>query len=340
MSRIDPDSPGGAGTDASAPPILRHPYTTDATDELVAFALAHPAVTFPPSLLRRLIAELTSSPDAVIDLRIGGLRSLLAVVIDLTPNATDAANLDLLGFRPPVGGATAGHDAPDTMDAPPGSPTWRALDHLLELGEAVAARGPRRRIETPVAASLPMPAALLEQRGYREAYRDYRMERPEGLPLPPPPPPLPATFRWVDGGERWIEAQHRLMTLAFADVPSANITPLEVMRRAPPREIPIRLLVDGDRVVGCVNVELAGHDRRDGEICLICRHPDLRGVGLGNHLLHHAMSLLAERGATRFHLSATASNSAALSLYHRFDFHVTQTFRIFQLELSRRRQAR
>ncbi|MFF0201574.1 GNAT family N-acetyltransferase [Streptomyces sp. NPDC005017] len=75
----------------------------------------------------------------------------------------------------------------------------------------------------------------------------------------------------------------------------------------------------GDEVVGSVRGRVAG----DGSAAIgkLCVHPRLQGHGIGARLLRAAESALAaQRGATRFRLSAAHRSEGGLRLYRRVGY--------------------
>jgi ribosomal protein S18 acetylase RimI-like enzyme len=297
------------------PEITRRPFSARDLPAALDFIAEHPAGEWEPPLLKRLLVGLPSGPEAVIVLDVAGATALVASVIDTVKNAFDAAPFELFGYRP----------------GPDGE---RALSLALSLAEEIARRAGYARLEATTGGRLLMPPALLTRHGFREAFGDYLMRRPEGLAPPAPPPPLPPGCFWADAEERHAEEYMSLLHLAFHGVPSFQMTSLEQLRAAlANRRIPLRLLFDGPRLVGSARVELSERDPGEGEVASLARHPEYRGRGVGERLLYEALARLSERGATRFRLSVTASNRRALALYERFGFAIAERYRSYHRDI-------
>lgn len=58
----------------------------------------------------------------------------------------------------------------------------------------------------------------------------------------------------------------------------------------------------------------------EAHITILAVHPDYRGLGLGQALLYGLLQAAKRRGLERATLEVRASNSSALSLYHKFGF--------------------
>lgn len=69
----------------------------------------------------------------------------------------------------------------------------------------------------------------------------------------------------------------------------------------------LRVLLEGDRVVGYVDVAFQG---RDAELMTIALAPASRGQGLGTLMLRQAMNASTERGAHHMFLEVASDNPA------------------------------
>jgi ribosomal-protein-alanine N-acetyltransferase len=78
---------------------------------------------------------------------------------------------------------------------------------------------------------------------------------------------------------------------------------------------------EGDAVVGYVVADVVpNHGRAIGHVKDLAVHPDRRDGGFGRRLLAHALTELADQGATTVKLEVREDNDAAIHLYHTFDF--------------------
>jgi GNAT superfamily N-acetyltransferase len=80
---------------------------------------------------------------------------------------------------------------------------------------------------------------------------------------------------------------------------------------------------DGDRVVGSIAVVDAGDG--EGQLRWFLLAPEARGAGLGRRMLEGAIAYCRERGMDRVFLWSFAQLDAALGLYERAGFIVTET---------------
>lgn len=282
--------------------ITRRPFDPARLDALLDFCARAPASPFPPSLRRRLMTRHVSGPDGVIELQRDGRPIALAVAVDDVASVADCAVLDLLG-----GAAEA--------------------DLVLDAAEAFVARGPRRGLEVPLTGHTGHWRPALEARGYRLAYTSHDMSTP---PMAPPAtPPLPGPeWRWAAAEMGHAVEYHRVVGRAMGPVPGAYLSTLPDFRRGLGEGEPDELLLCGPRIAGFVVVR--GPVNGAGHIDLVGRDPDFRGRGLGSILLARAMGRLAGRGATRFALDVTASNTAALDLYRRHGFETTRETPVYR----------
>lgn len=293
--------------------LARRAYNLDARAEVSRFIVTHPARRQVVSLLEPLLSQLVSGPGGVIDLWQDGERALVAVVTDTCRNATNSAELVLLGHR-----------APPT----PGP----LLDALLDHAEAFARGGPRAAL---CLTWPPVPRAwnpTLSARGYRPSREAWLMSRAlSGLPAPAP---TPAGLAWVDVSEAWIPAFYETLSAAFSAIPGAYVPDLDTFRAirlsAP---IPARLLVEGGRVLAFVSVEKAGRDRA-GSLNSLGRHPAASGRGLGPLAMAEGLRVLSSHGVNRARLHLTSTDQAALRLCQDFGFKRVRSIRTWRLELA------
>lgn len=291
----------------TAPALNRRPVPAGApTDPLIAFIEAHPAplIPFEP---RWGLSRLVSSPDGIFDLATADGRSVaVAALVDTAINANDAADLVLLGIDP-----AADRDALALL--------------LLQEAEAAIGKSLRTRLEIEAADLFEGRQALLEAHGFQPAYHMYVMHRRFDGP-PPPVPPLPEGLRWARPTEETMESQHRAASRAMFGVPGANIPDFESFA-ARARAMPDQhgLVLAGDNVVGFLRVHLPKTAGGEGDVALIGRDPDARGKGLGEILVAEALRRLYAAEAGTAVLEVAAVNEAALALYRRHGFAVTES---------------
>ncbi len=271
-------------------------------DERQAFCANHPVAHVPPGDVPYLLS-LAEGPEGVLELSDEEGRRVLAVLLESCANASDAAELVLLGHR--SGAATE---------------AW--AEAALAWGLAKARHGPRANLHVSGPEQGFFSKELLLRTGFTEAFWIHDMERP---PAPPPElPELPPGLRMADLEPEWIPSLHETTVRAFATVPGANVPPLsDFAPRIRSRPIPPRVALLGERVVGFVRVELDADGT--GRIQMLCRHPEVRGTGLGPRLLAEGLCLLSKRGAGRISLEVAARNERALELYRRTGFEVVRS---------------
>ena len=276
-------------------------------DERQAFCTKYPGEHVPPGDIPYLLS-LAGGPESVLELSDGEGRGVLAMLLESCENAADAAEIVLLGRRP--GAAT---------DA------W--AEATLAWGMAKARHGPRANLHVPGPEQGFFSKELLQRAGFTEAFRTHDMERP---PAPPPElPELPPGLRMADLQPEWIPSLYETTVRAFATVPGANVPPLsDFAPRMLSRPIPPRVVLQGERAVGFVRVELDADGT--GRIQMLGRHPDVRGTGLGPRLLAEGLHLLSARGAGRIGLEVAAENERALALYQRAGFEVVRSCSTWQ----------
>ena len=68
----------------------------------------------------------------------------------------------------------------------------------------------------------------------------------------------------------------------------------------------------------------------DGVLESLGRHPDFRGLGLGEHLVARGLNWLAELGAGDSWLEVAADNHAGLALYRSFGFRVSGEMNVYR----------
>ncbi|MFE0757338.1 GNAT family N-acetyltransferase [Inquilinus sp. NPDC058860] len=295
----------------TALPLRRRPVPDGPIDDaLIGFIEAHPVPTTPFEP-RWGLSRLVLGPGSIIDMvDAEGRRVAVAAVVDATTNGRNAAILVPLCLLP-------GCDE-DALAA-----------FLLAEAEAVTAAGPRRRLEVGTEDVFAGRAAELQARGYREAYRMHVMRRPLDAP-PPPVPPLPEGLRWSPPTEETMRSQHEAVCRAMTPVPGASIADFESFA-ARARAMPDQhgLILHGDAVAGFLRVHPPKIAGGEGDVALIGRHPDHRGGGLGDILVAESLRRLHAAGAGIAVLEVAAVNDAALALYRRHGFTVTETIPVY-----------
>lgn len=114
------------------------------------------------------------------------------------------------------------------------------------------------------------------------------------------------------------------MRAAFAGHPGVNFPPAEQGRtHALAKSLPVRLLLDGDRMAGWVSVRAEPNDSAMVES--LARHPGDRGCGLGAALLTEGLRQLEAAGLAPVRLDVAAANDGALALYKGFGFRTMDT---------------
>lgn len=271
------------------------------------FCATHPVAGMTPELVVRMLHDLVRGPDAVLDVRADGARIAVAAVIDTCANADDSADLVLLGQ------AAGGLDA-------------ASVDALVAGAEDRVREGPRTILDVPLDPPRASWHTVLEARGYREAYAMFAMTRPAEPARPAARVALPPGWGWQRLGDEWLADYHRVVAAAFATVPGAHVPPLEEMVQAMKRRPHRPSVLVGDGAVRAF-ADVSVHDTtegRVGELRFLGRDPALRGHGLGDHIVLHAMAECLAGDVTRLELDVAARNRSALVLYERHGFQVVR----------------
>lgn len=265
---------------------------------LLSFAADHPVPDLPAGP-ERLLGTMVSGPGSIIDLGDADGRILVAALVDTCTNATDAAELLLVGARA-------------------GAPDVAQFTLLLDEAERSAAAGPRSSLEIALTPMVAPHAALLRRRGYAHAYDLCRMSVSlDGFTAATDP-------EWRDLDPSSVDAAHGLLLAAFAEVPGTGTPALAEFRRnaasspAGSRRI---LVLDGVAAayVHVIPPEVPGGA---GDVNVIAREPRYRGRGVGGRALGEALRRLRAAGAAAARLEVVAMNRTALALYERQGFRV------------------
>lgn len=241
-----------------------------------------------------------------------------AILMDTCGNAADAAELNL-AFAP---------DAPNRAALAAEAFAW---------ADAVAARGPRTRIDVALFQGGPS-AAEASAAGYVFAYGLYHM-RAEPLPTAAQADAasaertsagLPPGFAWRAPTLDDVPALYETTLRSFADIPGAFFPPLDdftdrFVRLGSPLR---RILTDGRRVAAFVRCAHTSGPGGDGMVQSLGRHPDFTRAGLGPQAMALALSLLRDSGAGAAELDVVCHNDRALSLYRAFGFAVVRELHV------------
>jgi ribosomal protein S18 acetylase RimI-like enzyme len=298
----------------AALPLARIPFAPADADALAAFCVAH-GCPFDAAMVRRLIVDLTSDPAGVFVLGDASGPAVVATVVDRAENEADAASVEILGVRVPV-------------------PAAELVRLLVEPAIAFARAGSRRALhfvlEAAHAPRLDGAEDVLGAAGFTPAYDSFTMRRGPDAPALAPQPPLPAGWGWGALDDDNAEAVHGLLADAFRGIPGFSLSPLPVFKRAPRGSSIFRVLLDGARVAGIVNVAPGG---AAGALRTVARAPAYRARGLGPRLVAEGLRLLEAAGARTIALDVAARNERALSLYRRFGFEIASRTPVFGLAL-------
>jgi ribosomal protein S18 acetylase RimI-like enzyme len=289
------------------------PFAPADTDRLVAFCVAHGS-PHDEALVGRMLLYLTSDPSGVLAWDDDDGPVVVATVLDRTVNGADAANLEILGARAPLGAEAV----------------W---DLVASPGLAFARGGVRRALHLALYPGLvervEETERSLHERGFTPAYTSYLMRRPRA---PAAIQPLEPGWRWAPVDEARIDEAHSAIAEMFAGSTSLSLSSLPDFRRAVSTGPDVwRALLDGERLAGLVRVIAVGTG--EGRVGMLGRMPRYRGRGLGARLLAEALRLLGERGAHDVTLDVESENEGALSLYRQFGFEVVSRTPVLQILL-------
>lgn len=262
-----------------------------------------------PALIHRILSRLVRGPSGIVEWNdAAGFRALGAVV-DTCENRDGVANLEILAARE------------RKVDR-------ELLQGLLPLLEDATRLGPRRLADLEVRPEWEGAAEVLTACGYTPAFTAFRMARPAGLPLIPPRTPLPEGCRWEFPTPERASEVRAVVAAAFGPIPGSNVPDADEMAQAmreAPRNLEALISPEG-RIWGFV-VALRGEIRSLG------RDPEVRGFGLGDHLLRRGLERLGTNAPAE--LDVVAENERALALYHRYGFAIRESVVTWRKDLSR-----
>lgn len=284
------------------------PASRKQVEDLLAFAIEFPMSDTWTLPLRRLLQELPSSDDCILDIWDRGERQGVAVVVDTVQNLGEVVLLEVLGRKPGL-----------TSD-------------FLRLAQPVAVQrahaGGRKGVECYLPDHLGWGSTFAES-GWTLLRDCFVLER-EGTETPSPP--LPPGFRWRDMEPADVLPYYHLLKAAFSNDPGMQLAEYPAFVRAmEQRTVPVRLLCRYEKILGFVRTSLEGER---GDIDAIGRSPEWRGKGLGPLLMAEAARFLAGQGAKRMRLSVTGSNTPARNLYRSLGFLEAERAEVWLLPLT------
>ncbi|WP_291906644.1 GNAT family N-acetyltransferase [Chitinophaga sp. CB10] len=92
-------------------------------------------------------------------------------------------------------------------------------------------------------------------------------------------------------------------------------------REYDPRQDKVWICLHGDRIIGSL---VAQHRADKLQLRYFIFLPEYRGIGLGKHLVQEFVRFMKERGVRHAYLWTTEEQEAAISLYTRFGFTLTE----------------
>lgn len=294
--------------------LARNP--TDSTTALLGWIREFPAPGLDADTANRLLTTVIRGGDSVVELVDGERRIGLFAVVDTCTSAHGSADLAWLGLD-------------RTHMSGPGLAT------VIRVAERLVLAGPLDQLDVTLPDDRVDWSRALEGLGYRAAYGSYTMHR-DAAPIDVRPrAPLPPDWRFEPLTRDRLIEYHSVVTAAFAGVPGAFVSSPESMASALD-EAPIepQMLLGDGRIQGFCSVHV--HHRsgnRIGEVVSLGRAPQTRGLGLGDHLLGRALELLADHAPDAYELGVSAANPAALDLYRRYGFVVTESWHAFRRAL-------
>ena len=286
--------------------------------EVAAFVSAQTGGWMGVERVIEVITTIAAGPEAVLDLQRQGRRAGVAIVIDTCSTEGDAAELSVFVDEAAIGASSSAGGAEET------------LDNLLAWAEERVAGGPRSNLDLPIWPGTTVPEPWLRRHGFAKIYTYFEMERDggEGAPILPQKP-LPPGLAWHSYEERFFSSFFETLRRAFAGVHGTFIPGEEASReRTRGYPVPPSLLMQGERVAGYVRVEIGSNG--SGEIASLGRHPDYRGLGIGEHLVRRGIEMLSARGVRQQRLEVTARNARAIELYERFGFRRCREYAVYR----------
>lgn len=284
------------------------PFTPERADAIAEMASRCTAGAMEPGWVRHVLASVIAGPEAVRDLWRDGRRAAVGVSIDNAETEGNAAELSV--FTEPAGDV-------------------ELITALLEWGESRARAAGRDRVDVPDWSGVELPEQLLTDLGFGVGHVMFDMRKRPGVVAPEPRAPLPDGWRWVPATADLAADYHATARAAFAGLPGAFVSELEVFRErlASTGDPPQLLLAADGSVAGFARVEV----RADGVglVGSIGRDPRHRGGGLGEHLMQRALENLEQKGCAGVVLEVAAVNDAGLALYRRFGFEVEREMSVY-----------
>jgi ribosomal protein S18 acetylase RimI-like enzyme len=150
-------------------------------------------------------------------------------------------------------------------------------------------------------------------------------------------------YTWISWNESLLEPVAELIYLATASTPDAMIFPRfqtfdgcrESVRRM---TIPNHLFVPGTGVIAKLSPDLkpsyhggiigAIFEDSIGWIQNVVVSPEAQGRGIGTLLVDKTLQMFLQHGINSVGLHVTSTNVAAIKMYHRYGFEITETIEI------------
>ena len=262
-----------------------------------------------------LLTSVVTDPKAVCDLFRGDQRVGVGVSVDQWTTEGNAAELSVFPRDP--------------SDHP-------AIEAMLSWGATRARAVGRERLDIPAWKGTYPQLDLLGAHGFSLGHSMNDMERRLDICPDVQASKLPTNYRWQRCSEELALPYYKTLVASWADLPGSFIgTFAQLLERIETYADPIWLLLTGEQetpVAAFFRVEC--EPNRRGVIAALGRHPDLRGHGLGEHIMARALGRLSELNAEAITLEVAASNSSGLALYERFGFEVVREMPVYSRPLD------
>lgn len=267
--------------------------SSDTLKELVDFCAEHPVQDTDAA---RCLERLNSGPQAIIDWR---ERGLVGVLLDAVLGDNGVIPFEIVGL-------TNNRLTPQLVS-----------DVLAELAMRAVKLGAKSN-ELAITTIWQPYRALIERVGYQHSYSDYDMvchNSNWGADRPLPPGAV-----WYDAWPDWVHSYTEVLKTGFADVPGAFVPPVdEVIRYLQQSNICARILIKNGKGIG-----LLRYTKHNNYINAVVRAGDVKGQGVGQLIMDEARRHLTidTDNDMPMTLSVVDTNTAAIKLYHRCNFHL------------------
>ncbi len=281
-----------------------HSYTEEKFDDILHFCAAHPwKPLWPKDYIFKFINHLISSNALVFDLFSHDERIAVAVLIDKIQNKGKDACLEILGLN--------SHYSVTQIYKSLVTQAKNKLPHSLS------------GIEITVSESHHEIINFLKQENFSLFYDLYEMQcEPKQLPF--------SADNIIELNEEDFAQCYQVIHSSFEDNPEIAIPHYEdwlASRKTESNQIWV--YKENNQLLGFVNL-IFDTTKQFGDISSIGVLPQQRKKGIGKKLLQFSLGYFKQLNLRTCHLTVTAKNTKALSLYRELGFEVCDHFKVLR----------